>query len=104
MSNRIRKDLIYITALMMDMSSGSARLGIPFFAFKLGASPLIIGIMASVNVALYVLFCLFSGKISDRVNRKRLPQIACIALTIIYFLVPQCKSLTSLFIVFSLSL
>ena len=82
----LRNDLIYLPALLMDMSVGSVVLGVTYFASRLGASSLIIGIMASASTLLYVIFCQVFGRLSDRVSRKRIPQLACAALSILYFL------------------
>jgi DHA1 family multidrug resistance protein-like MFS transporter len=95
-----REDLIYLPALLMDMSTGSVTLGVTFFASRLGASPLAIGIMASVSTFLYILFCHVFGRLSDRVNRKRVPQIACLSLAALYFLMPLCKRLGQLVVLF----
>lgn len=99
----LRKDLIYLPALLMDMCTGSIILGVTFFASRLGASPLAIGVMASVNTLAYVLFCQVFGKLSDRVSRKRVPQVACLSLAALYFLMPLCKQLNQLLVLFPLT-
>jgi MFS family permease len=99
----LREDLIYAPALLMDMSAGSVTLGVTFFASRLGASPLVIGAMASANTVLYVAFCQVFGKLSDRVERKRLPQIACLSLAVLYAIIPFCKQLYQLVVLFPLN-
>jgi MFS family permease len=84
----------------MDMSTSSAVLGMTFYAFKLGASPLVIGITASASTLLYVIFSRIFGRLSDRIGRKRVPQIAALCFSILYFSMPHCKSLTQLVIMF----
>lgn len=96
----LREKLIYLPAFMMDMGVSSAILGATFFASRLGASPLIIGIMASVNTFFYVLFCQVFGRLSDRVDRKSAPQIASISFSVLYLFIPLCKQLYQLVILF----
>ena len=99
----LRDNFIYLPALLMDMSTGSAILGVTFFASRLGASPLTIGVMASINTVLYVLLCQVFGKLSDRSNRKRFPQIACFSFAVLYLFMPFCTSLKQLIIFFPLT-
>lgn len=96
----LREDLIYLPPFLMDMSTGSVTLGVTFFAARLGASSLTIGAMASVNMLLYVFFCQAFGKLSDRVSRKRIPQVACLSLSVLYFLMPFCRRLYQLVVLF----
>jgi len=84
----------------MDMSSSSAILGMPFYASRFGASSLVIGSMAAASTLLYVIFSQIFGRLSDRVNRKRVPQIACICFSLLYFLMPFCRDLRQLAILF----
>jgi MFS family permease len=99
----LREDLIYIPALLMDMGTASVTLGVTFFASSFGASPLVIGVTASVYRLLYVFFCQVFGRLSDRVSRKRLTQIACLSFSVLHFLIPFCKTLYQLVILFPLS-
>jgi MFS family permease len=98
-----REDLIYLPAFLMDMGTGSVTLGATFFASRLGASSLVIGVMASVTTLFYVFFCHVFGKLSDRVNRKRFPQVACLSLAALYFAMPLCRRLSQLVILFPLT-
>ena len=84
----------------MDMSTSSAVLGMTFYALTLGASPLAIGITASTSTLLYVIFSRIFGRLSDRIGRKRVPQIAALCFSLLYLLMPHCKSLTQLVIMF----
>lgn len=99
----IKRNLIFLPALLMDMSTNGAILGMTFYASKLGASPLIIGITASTSTLLYVIFSRIFGKLSDRVGRKRVPQIASLCFSILYFLMPNIKTLPFLVIFFPLT-
>lgn len=99
----IKRNLIFLPALLMDMSTNGAILGMTFYASKLGASSLIIGITASISTFLYVVFSRVFGKLSDRVGRKRVPQIASLCFSILYFLMPNIKSLQPLVIFFPLT-
>jgi len=99
----LREDLIYLPPLLMDMCTGSVTLGVTFFASRLGASSLVIGVMASAMTLFYVFFCHVFGKLSDRVNRKRVPQVACLSLAALYFLMPLCRRLSQLVILFPLT-
>jgi len=95
-----RRNLIFLPALLMDMSTSAAVLGMTFYASKLGASPLVIGITASASTLLYVIFSRIFGRLSDRIGRKRVPQIAALCFSILYFSMPHCKNLTQLVILF----
>ena len=96
----IRERLIYLPPLLMDMGTSSAMLAVPFLAISLGASSLVIGAMASVSTLLYSVFCQVFGKLSDRVNRKRFPQVACVCFSVLCFVVPRCRSLYQLVFLF----
>jgi len=98
-----RKNFIYLAALLMDMGTSSITLGVTAFANKLGASSLIIGAMAAVNRLLYAIFCQVFGKLSDRISRKRIIQIACLSFSLLYLIVPFCKELKQLVILFPLT-
>ena len=87
----------------MDMSTGSIMLGFTFFASSFGASPLVIGVTASVYRLLYVFFCQVFGRLSDRVSRKKLTQIACLSFAVLQFLVPSCRRLYQLVALFPLT-
>lgn len=97
---QLRRNIIFIPALLMDMSTSSAILGMTFYASSLGASPFVIGIAASVSTFLYVLFSRIFGKLSDRIGRKRVPQIAALCFSLLYFIMPHTKSLTQLLLIF----
>jgi DHA1 family tetracycline resistance protein-like MFS transporter len=96
----LRQNFIFAPALLMDMSTSSAILGMTFHAYKLGASPFMVGITASISTLFYVFFSRIFGKLSDRIGRKRVPQIAALCFSLLYFLMPQTKSLTQLLIMF----
>ncbi|MFC1716554.1 MFS transporter [Candidatus Poribacteria bacterium] len=98
-----REDSIYVSALMMDMGTGSIMLGVTFFASSLGASPLAIGLTASAYRLLYVIFCQVFGRLSDRVSRKRLTQIACLSFAILQLFVPFSRRLYQLVVLFPLT-
>ena len=87
----------------MDTSGASISLGLTFFASSFGASPLVIGVTASAYRLLYVFFCQFFGKLSDRVSRKKLTQMACLSFAVLHFFVPFCRSLYQLVILFPLT-
>ena len=87
----------------MDMGTGSVTLGVIFFASRLGASPLTIGVMASAYRLLYVFFCQVFGRLSDRVGYKKLTQTACFLFIILHLLVPFCGKLYQLVIFFPLT-
>lgn len=99
----LREDLIYVPALLMDMGTGSIMLGAVFFASRLGASPLVIGVMASAYRLLYVFSCQVFGRLSDRVSRKKITQIACFSFSILHFLAPFCRQLYQLVALFPLT-
>ena len=99
----LRKNFIYLGALMMDMGTSSITLGATAFANRLGASASVIGAMAAVNRLLYAIFCQVFGKLSDRISRKRIIQIACLSFSALYLIVPLCKELKQLVILFPLT-
>ncbi len=87
----------------MDMSTSSAVLGMPFYASRLGASSFTIGITASISTLFFVIFTRVFGSLSDRVNRKRVPQIACLCFSLLYFFMPLCKSVKQISLLFPLT-
>lgn len=97
---RIRENLIYLPALLMDMSTSSAILGMPFYASELGASSFIIGLIASINTLVYMTFTRVFGKLSDCISRKAVPQISCFCFSALYLLMPRCKELIQLAVLF----
>lgn len=99
----LKKDSIYVSALLMDMSTGSVILGLTFFSSSLGASPLVLGVTASVYRLLYVVFCQIFGRLSDRVSRKKLTQAACLSFAVLHFIIPFCGKLSQLVVLFPLT-
>jgi len=99
----LRKKSIYLAALLMDMSTSSTTLGVTAFASKLGASSSVIGAMASVYRLLYVIFCQIFGKLSDRIGRKRINQMACLSFSLLYMIIPFCRGLRQLAMLFPLT-
>lgn len=87
----------------MDMSTSSAVLGMPFYASSLGASSFTIGITASLSTLLFVIFTRVFGRLSDRVNRKRVPQIACLCFALLYFFMPLCKNVKQIMLLFPMT-
>lgn len=100
---RRRTKLIYLPALLMDMSTSSALLGMPFYASSLGASPFAIGLMASSSTLLFVIFTRVFGRLSDRIARKRVPQFACLCYMLLYLAMPLCRNLWQLSMLFPLN-
>lgn len=99
----LRRNAIFIPALMMDMSTSSAVLGMTFHASNLGASPFVIGITASVSTFLYVFFSRIFGRLSDKIGRKHVPQIATLCFSLLYFAMPHTKSLIQLLVLFPIT-
>ncbi len=87
----------------MDMSTSSAMLGMPFYASSLGASSFTIGITASLSTLFFVIFTRIFGKLSDRINRKRVPQLACLCFALLYFVMPLCKSVKQIILLYPLT-
>lgn len=85
------------------MSSSSAILGVTYQASKLGASPFLIGIMASGSTLLYVLFCPVFGRVSDKISRKLLIQLACISFSIFYLIISFLRNMKLLIISFPIN-
>jgi len=96
----LRRNVIFIPALLMDMSTSSAVLGMTFHASSLGASPFVIGVTASISTFLYVFFTRIFGRLSDKIGRKHVPQIAALCFSLLYFAMPHTKSLMQLLILF----
>ncbi len=65
------KQRIVGSAFLMDLAYPAVGLAVQFNAIALGASPTILGLLGTFSGAMYTLGCLFSGRLSDRVGRRR---------------------------------
>lgn len=97
-----RKNLLCLCALIMDMCIGIVLFAIPLLLIKrLQASAFIVGLTGSLGALGYSLFCLGTGRISDKLGRKSVAVIGIGIFAGIYFLVTFVHSLFPLiFLVF----
>ncbi|NOX97013.1 MAG: MFS transporter [Nitrospirae bacterium] len=99
MTTDYRKQLLYLSALIMDMCVGIVLFAIPLFLIeRLHASAFIIGLTGSLGALGYSLFCLGTGRLSDKLGRKKVVTIGLGIFISAYFLIPFVRSLFPVFI------
>jgi MFS family permease len=70
--------ILYLVSLLMDMSVAGVIFAISRRAAELGASPSELGWLGAAWIGLYALLALVTGRVSDRVGRRKLAFIGCI--------------------------
>lgn len=69
--------ILYLAALLMDMSVAGVTFAISRRAAELGATSSELGWLGAVWIGVYAMLALATGRISDRVGRRRLAIIGC---------------------------
>ncbi|MGA2604860.1 MAG: MFS transporter [Verrucomicrobiia bacterium] len=70
--------ILYLVSLLMDMSVAGVIFAISRRAAELGASASELGWLGAAWIGLYALLALVTGRVSDRVGRRKLAFIGCI--------------------------
>ncbi len=98
MDTNRRRRLLYFCALIMDMCIGIVLFAVPLLLIKrLQASVFIIGLTGSLGALGYSLFCLGTGRFSDRLGRKKVVAIGIGIFIGTYFLLSFARSLFPVF-------
>ncbi|HUI07133.1 MAG TPA: MFS transporter [Verrucomicrobiae bacterium] len=71
--------ILYLVSLLMDMSVAGVTFAITRRAAELGASSSDLGWLAAVWIGVYGVLVLLTGHVSDRVGRRKLAVIGCLA-------------------------
>lgn len=89
--SRHRKRALYLYALLMAMCTGLVLFAVPLFLVqKLQTSVFKVGLTGSLGALSYSLFCLCTGRLSDRVGRKRIIILGIALFVCGYFLISFC--------------
>jgi MFS family permease len=70
--------ILYLAALLMDMSVAGVTFAISRRAAELGASASQLGWLGAVWIGVYAMLALVTGRFSDRVGRRKLAMIGCL--------------------------
>jgi len=70
--------ILYLCALLMDMSVAGVTFAIGRRAAELGASSSQLGWLGAVWIGVYAILALMTGRFSDRVGRRKLAIIGCV--------------------------
>lgn len=62
---------IFASAFLMDLAVACVGLSMQFLGVSMGASPRVLGMLGALGAGGYALVCVFSGRIADRIGRKR---------------------------------
>jgi MFS family permease len=73
--------ILYLAALLMDMSIAGVTFAISRRAAELGASASDLGWLGAVWIGVYAAFALVTGRISDRVGRRHLAIAGCVVVS-----------------------
>jgi len=99
MDTNRRRRLLYFCALIMDMCIGIVLFAVPLLLIKrLQASVFIVGLTGSLGALGYSLFCLGTGRFSDRLGRKKVIAIGIGVFVGTYFLLAFARSLFPVFV------
>lgn len=92
-----RANLLFVAALVMELSRGIAIVAIPLFAIRMGADSFQLGTLGLCQRLPYVVLCFVFGSLSDRVGRKALVVTASVGLIGVYCVYPAARHLWHLF-------
>ena len=89
-----RRYLLYLSSFIMDMCIGVILFAVPLLLIKkLQASVFIVGLTGSLGALGYSLFCLGTGRLSDKLGRKKMVIVGIGVFVISYFLITFTLSL-----------
>lgn len=97
-TNHTRR-FLYLSSLIMDMCIGMVLFAVPLFLIKrLQASVFVIGLTGSLGALGYSIFCLGTGRLSDRLGRKKVAIMGIGIFVSTYFLITFVRTLFPVFI------
>jgi len=70
--------ILYVCALLMDMAVAGVTFAISRRAAELGATSAQLGLLGAVWIGVYAAFALMTGRVSDRVGRRRMAVSGCV--------------------------
>jgi MFS family permease len=73
-----QRHVLYTCALLMDMSVAGATFAITRRAAELGATAAQLGLLSAVWIGSYAALALMTGRVSDRIGRRRMALVGCI--------------------------
>lgn len=67
---------LILLSFVIDIGAACTLLAVQFKGIKLGASPALLGLLFAANFLIYMIVCVISGHLSDRVGRRFMTVIA----------------------------
>ncbi len=92
--------IIYFPALFIDYAFGSVLSNSSFYSSYLTFSSSFFGILVAVATACYTLLAIPMGKLSDRIDRRKMLYAGCLLLAIVGLLLPYCNTRLHLLVIF----
>jgi MFS family permease len=83
---------IFVTAFFIDLAVMCVGLSLQFLGVRLLASPRVLGMLGAFQSAGYAPTCLISGRIADRIGRKRCAVIGLTAAVVVWCLYTRAPS------------
>ena len=90
----------YLPALLMDVCLGSLLTNAAFYSSYLHLSSTFLGTLTAISTALFVIFAIPFGRLSDKMGRTRVLFAACLLLAGVSFVLPFCSRKIHLLLAF----
>ncbi len=91
---------VYLPVLLIDLALSSVFTNSSFYSNHLKLTSTFVGVLMAMATASFTCLAIPCGKLSDRVDRRRMLYTACVVLAGVSLLLPFCKSKISLLLTF----
>jgi len=94
---------LIVAALVYDLCVAMVGIAVQFLGNDLGATPMVLGLLGTVSAFTYTVGCLVTGRLSDRVGRRRITAASCLIGAGVWVALSQARSPLQLLAIFPLS-
>jgi len=94
---------LIIAAFINDLAVAMVGISVQFVGNDLGATPTILGLLGTVSALAYTIGCLFTGRLSDRIGRRRVTAASCLLCAGVWVTLSRAGSPMQLLAIFPLS-
>ena len=91
----------YISVFLADMALGAVLLSLPLLLiYKFNASSLELGLFGALGAFVYAIGVVTAGRLSDRIDRKKIIMFSCVLFMIAYSIVPFLRRMEHVFFIY----
>lgn len=94
---------LILLSFVIDLGAACTLLAVQFKGIKLGASPVTLGTLFAANFLIYMIVCVISGHLSDRLGRRFMTVLAAAVCLIAWYGMALVQSVTGLLLLAVLS-